>query len=117
MRLMQWLNYMLFFAFLLFIQCSTQYGPGWGGRGRGDGYWHMMNYGFGGWFMWIILLIIIGVAVFFIVRYSQISSLITKNGRSSLSTQKENPLDIIKNRYAKGEITKEQYEDLKNDLQ
>lgn len=30
--------------------------------------------------------------------------------------EKRNPLDIAKERYAKGEITKEQYEQIKRDL-
>ena len=29
---------------------------------------------------------------------------------------KENPLDIIKRRYAEGKITKKQYEDMKKDI-
>ncbi|MBD3289791.1 hypothetical protein GF337_13370 [candidate division KSB1 bacterium] len=33
------------------------------------------------------------------------------------SKKEENPLDILKKRYAKGEITKEEFENMKKDLQ
>lgn len=32
-------------------------------------------------------------------------------------TKNETPLDLLKKRYAKGEISKEEYEDIKNTLQ
>nr|WKN40387.1 SHOCT domain-containing protein [Tunicatimonas sp. TK19036] len=32
-------------------------------------------------------------------------------------TKKETPLDLLKKRYAKGEISKEEYEDIKRTLQ
>ncbi|WP_339790123.1 SHOCT domain-containing protein [uncultured Imperialibacter sp.] len=32
-------------------------------------------------------------------------------------TKKETPLDLLKKRYAKGEISKEEYEDIKKSLQ
>jgi len=76
---------------------------GWGG--------HMMHYGFGygGMFMWIIFLVVIGVLIYFIVQAQK-----TK-GRTP--TQSESHLDILKKRYAKGEIAKEEYERMKNDLE
>ena len=82
------------------------YGP------QGPGGWgHMMHYGFGfgGMFMWIVPLIVIGLLVYFIVQ--------AQKTKGSPPTQNESHLDILKRRYAKGEITKEEYERMKNDLE
>lgn len=53
----------------------------------------------------LLFLIMIGFFIWWI--FSQV-------GASSIA--KKNPLDIAKERYAKGEITKEQYEQIKKDL-
>jgi len=72
----------------------------------------MMGYGYGvgGIFMWLIVLALIFFVVYiFIIR-----------GRKSgglLPPPHETPLDILKKRYAKGEISKEEFESLKRDLQ
>ncbi|MBW7941873.1 MAG: SHOCT domain-containing protein [Candidatus Kuenenia stuttgartiensis] len=60
-------------------------------------YWGM------GWGMWFIPLLII------LIVY-----LLFKN--NSQSKDQETPLEILKRRYAKGEITKEEYEQMKSDL-
>ena len=91
----------------LLVSCTGRgsYGP------RGPGGWgHMMNYGFGygGMFMWIIFLIVIGVVIYFFVQ--------TQKTKGQTPTQNESHLDILKKRYAKGEITKEEYERMKKDL-
>lgn len=39
------------------------------------------------------------------------------NGSFPVSTTRKDPLQIVKERYARGEITKEQYDQLKQDLQ
>lgn len=54
--------------------------------------------------MWILFLVIFMVAVYLIVRS-------TRQGHPG-----EAPLDILKSRYAKGEITKEEFEQKKKDL-
>ena len=92
----------------LLVSCAGEgyYGP------QGPGGWGpMMHYGFGygGMFMWIILLIVIGLLIYFIVQAQK-----TK-GRTPI--QNESPLDILKRRYAKGEITREEYERMKKDLE
>jgi putative membrane protein len=69
----------------------------------------MMRFGFGGWFMGIIyflIIIAICLAVFFIV----------KNNIKSTARNNETPLEILKKRYAKGEISKEEFEKIKNDI-
>jgi len=70
---------------------------------------HMMPYGFGGIFMWIIFLIVIGVAIYLIVQATKSKGL--------ESPFRETPLEIAKKRYAKGEITKEEFEKIKKDLE
>ena len=64
----------------------------------------MMHYGFGGWFMWLIPVIVIIVAFYLIMQ--------AQKGR----TIQETPLEILKKRYVKGEITKEQFDQMKRDL-
>jgi putative membrane protein len=76
-----------------------------------QGWDHMMGYGgFGGMFMWIIWLLIGGAIIYFI--FSRIND----------SNKKDNPapqnyLDILKNRYASGEIGKEEFDRLKKELE
>jgi putative membrane protein len=62
----------------------------------------------GGWFMWIFLLIIIGVVVYMLMNANA-----TK--RKDLEDS-ETPLDILKRRYANGDITQEEYEEKKRNL-
>ncbi len=78
--------------------------------GQQGGWGHMMYYGFGygGMFMWIIFLIVIGLLVYFIVQ--------AQKSKGQTSSQSETHLDILKKRYAKGEITKEEYDRIKKDL-
>ncbi|PKN18697.1 MAG: electron transporter RnfE [Deltaproteobacteria bacterium HGW-Deltaproteobacteria-6] len=70
----------------------------------------MMHYGFGygGMFMWIIFLIVIGLLIYFFVQ--------TQKKKDQTPAQGESHLDILKKRYAKGEITKEDYDRMKHDL-
>lgn len=59
--------------------------------------------------MWIIFLIVIGFLIYSIVQARK------TNGRTS--TQDESLLDILKRRYAKGEVTREEYERMKKDIE
>jgi len=92
----------------LLMSCA---GEGYYGQ-HGPGGWRPMMYygfGYGGMFMWIIFLIVIGLLIYFIVQ--------AQNKKSGTPTQNESPMDILKRRYAKGEITKEEYERIKKDLE
>lgn len=57
----------------------------------------------------LILALIIGGIVFFI-------KILSSGGRKKVRTN-EAILDILKTRYAKGEITKEEFEQMKKDIQ
>ncbi len=81
------------------------------GNDRHMGDWgHMMG---GGMFMWIPFLLIIVVAIYLILQSTK--------SRSSDSSFKESPpetaIEILKERYAQGKITKEEFERMKKDLE
>jgi putative membrane protein len=73
--------------------------------------WHDMGWG-GMWFGWLFWIIILGVIVWVIVRFAG-----GGGNRQLPSAPGESPLDILKKRYAKGEITKEQFDQMKKDLE
>lgn len=77
-----------------------------GGGGYMDGYGHMMGPWGGGVFMWLGGLIVVGVLVYLLV----------KGFGGGGSPSQETALDILKKRYARGEITKEQFDEMKKDL-
>ena len=58
-------------------------------------------------FMWVLL---IGLAVYLL--YLSSNKGLEQESRHSL----ESPLDILKMRYARGEISREQFEEMKKDL-
>jgi putative membrane protein len=87
------------FGTQLYTDCPG-YGP-WG-------YGHMGYYGYGGHFMGILIIILLIAVIYLAVRNTHI--------RRHGSALVDNPLDILKKRYAKGEITKDQYEAMKQDL-
>ena len=76
---------------------------------------HNWGYGFsGGWLGWLgpILMVVFWAAVIvgivFLIRWLIL--------RSSLPEKHESALDILKRRYAGGEISREEYEQMKKDL-
>ena len=92
----------------LLMSCAGEGYYGWQGPG---GWGPVMHYGFGygGMFMWLIFLIVIGLLIYFVVQ--------SQNMKNRTPTQNESPTDILKRRYAKGEIAKEEYERMKKDLE
>lgn len=70
-------------------------------QGPGSG-WPMMHYG--GGFLWLILVIVAAIAIYLIVQ--------AQRGGST----RETPLDILKKRYARGEITEEEFDRMKQHL-
>jgi len=70
--------------------------------------WGHMDYGYGGLIMFfIILLVLVGIVVYFIVNSKKLKQ----------DYDEENALDILKKRYAKGEISKKEYESMKKDIE
>ncbi len=67
------------------------------------------NQCFMGGFMWIFWIAII-VGIIFLVKW------IVMQSRPGEQKREENPLEILKKRYARGEIDKEEFEQKKKDL-
>jgi putative membrane protein len=64
--------------------------------------------GFGsGWFFMIIFWVVVVLCLVFFIR------MIAGSGKRE---EKETAMDILKKRYAKGEITKEEFDRIKEDL-
>jgi putative membrane protein len=83
-------------------------GPGGGMMGPG-----MMGWGYGmGWF-WPILMLVFWIAVIvgivFLIRW--VSTRTREHGGFG-----ESAIEILKKRYARGEITKEEFEKMKKDI-
>ncbi len=78
--------------------------PGWVMSGWG------MGYGFFGWLMMFLFWILIIAAVVLGVRW------FIDQGKLQGSSVEETPLDILKKRYASGEIDKEEFEAMKREL-
>lgn len=83
--------------------------PRWGGMG-GYGYGRgWMHYGWGGILMWIFILVIIIAAIYFMYYLAKSKTPGAPSG--------ETPLDLLKKRYARGEISKDEYQRIKKDLE
>jgi len=79
-------------------------------NGSMSGWGHMMGYGwYGGMFTWIILIIVVVIIVYLFLNRS-------RSVKPSDGSTKESAMDILKKRYAKGEITKEDFDKLKKDI-
>ena len=80
--------------------------------------WHMTDYGhgpgmrgywFGGFFMWIVFIVIIALVVYLIIR--------AKRPQDEDALMSETPLHILKKRYARGEISKEEFDEIRKDIE
>jgi len=91
---------------------SAQTAVGILGRYEGPSYGpHMM--GGGWWWMWIVW--VVGFVLFVLLIYFLVAGL--RGGERPAEPPRETPLEILQKRYARGEISREEYERMKRDLE
>ncbi|TKB23753.1 SHOCT domain-containing protein [Desulfopila sp. IMCC35006] len=78
-------------------------------NGFPQGSGHMMGYG-GGMYMWLFWIFIVGVIAYFVLDR-------IKHNQNAQDSSGESPTEILKKRYARGEITKEEFDRIKKELE
>ncbi len=100
-------------AILIIGSLLMGFGSGWQGYGYGMmGSGMMGNFGWG-WFMPIFMILFWGLVIWGIVALVRG---VSQSGSPTSSSQSDSALEILKKRYARGEINKEEYEARKKDL-
>lgn len=99
------------------------FGMGPGMMGRYGGYGNMMGgFGFGGMLFGGLLMVlfwalVVGGAIWLVVTLARGGQNATSAPTTAVTPLGgQSVIDIVKTRYAKGEITKEQFEEIKRDL-
>jgi putative membrane protein len=83
------------------------YGPGWGMTGAWGGAW----WGIFGMIVWLFIVVVVVAAVVWLVRSGSPSG-----GAGLLPPRRSSALDILEERYARGEINRDEYLEKKRDL-
>ncbi len=73
---------------------------------------HYWGWGFGWWFGGMIMMVIFGVLV--VIGIVVLIKLLLSQSPGERSSQ--SALEILRKRYARGEITKEEFENMKKDI-
>jgi putative membrane protein len=87
----------------MWLQPAVSQNSGYMGGGM-----HNMHFWGAGIIMWILLIVVIVLLIYFVIYILR--------SNDSKHSYNETALDILKKRYARGEITKEQYDQMKKDL-
>ncbi len=103
----QYVVYVVFgvLALLLLLTLGYERGSGffgcryWGGMMHGMMHGHGFGFGFG-WIIWLILVVIF---IYLLVSFKE-------------EPKKEDAIDILNKRFARGEITKEEYISMKEEI-
>ncbi len=77
----------------------------------------MMGFGFGFPFMLFFWILIIGLGIWAVVQLSsRFNSHPSHNQDATMMSRQDAALEVLKQRYARGEITKSEYEAMRQDL-
>jgi putative membrane protein len=76
--------------------------------GHGSTHHHVIGFWGGGVVMWIVFLVIIGVLVYFLTQ--------SLGSKPTREPPNDTALEILEKRYARGEITKDELEEMRRSL-
>lgn len=73
-------------------------------------------FGLYGPFSWLLFFLVIGLVAYLVIKYTPI---LTKRGakKSLIGSVGESPLEILEKRFARGEITEEEFDKIKKKLE
>jgi putative membrane protein len=81
------------------------------------GGWGMMGPGMMAGFGWMWLIPVLGIAFLGLIIWAIVASVRSSNeSKGPDSSEADSALEVLKKRYARGEINKEEYEERKKDL-
>lgn len=101
-------------AILIVLPLGFGLTRGWHGGGWGTP-WPCMMGGFGGgWFMPVFMILFWGLVIWGVLALVRGTS--HPSGRASDSSRPDSALEVLKRRYAAGEISKAEYEEKRNDI-
>ena len=98
---------LLFSTIFLIVHPLTAFAD----TGNGTGPWGWCRWMWrsgGGGFMMILPLLLVIILLYFFMK--------GRSGKESETPRADTPMEILKKRYAQGEITKEQFEEMKKNL-
>jgi putative membrane protein len=81
------------------------------------GHWYGWGFGgFGGFWMAAIMILVLGLIIWGVVALVRRTSGVGCCGHASASQHSDSAMEILKKRYASGEINKEEFEEKKKNL-
>jgi putative membrane protein len=99
---------------VVLIVLPLVFGLIWGGQYGG---WGMMGPGMMDGFGWMAIMPVLWIVVLGLVIWAVVAAVRgSSESRSSDSSKADSALEVLKRRYARGEINKEEYEEKKIDL-
>ncbi len=99
---------------IVLIVLPLVFGQIWGEQYGG---WGMMGPGMMGGFGWMAIMPVLGIVVLGLIIWAVVAAVRgSSEPRSSDSSKADSALEVLKRRYARGEITKEEYQEKKKDL-
>ena len=99
---------------VLIVVLPLVFGLIWGGQYGG---WGMMGPGMMGGFGWMAIMPVLWIVVLGLIIWAVVAAVRgSSESRSSDSSKADSALEVLKRRYARGEINKEEYEEKKRDL-
>ena len=99
---------------VVLIVLPLVFGLIWGGQYGG---WGMMGPGMMGGFGWMAIMPVLWIVVLGLIIWAVVAAVRgSSESRSSDSSKADSALEVLKRRYARGEINKEEYEGKKIDL-